>query len=251
MISAEQKNRAYVMPFVSFMGLMLLDWLAQVTGFKHDHPDMPWYRCHPEYVMMLLQCLVCLTMILYWKKCYEWNFSKGWILGIVVGLLGISLWILPTHLYTTLDLGGGSDPRWYKWLGLAPRDEGFDAKVFEGNTTLWWMAVIARFVRAVVVVALIEEIFWRGFLMRFLLKPDGNYWKVPFGVFHWRSYLVVTLAFTFVHDPVDWLSCIIFGSMMYWLAVKTKSLFACILAHGVANLAMGCYALSFGKFGLW
>ena len=108
-----------------------------------------------------------------------------------------------------------------------------------------------RFFRAVVVVALVEEIFWRGFLMRFLLNPDRDYWKVPFGKPAWISYIVVTLAFIMVHQPVDYLGALIFGSLMYWVAVRTKSLLACVVMHGVANLLMGWYAIEFGKFGLW
>jgi membrane protease YdiL (CAAX protease family) len=50
---------------------------------------------------------------------------------------------------------------------------------------------------------------------------------------------------------VDYLGALIFGSLMYWVAVRTKSLLACIVMHGVANLLMGWYALETGKFGLW
>lgn len=249
--SDEQKTRAHVIPFVIFMGLMLLDMLASMTGFTHDHPSMPWYRRHPEYVVMLLQIIICFPMFFYWRNCYEWNVKKGYLWGILAGAIGIAFWILPTHLYTALDLGKTPDPSWYEWFGLAPRDEGFDGAIFAENPTTWWIAVILRFFRAVIVVALVEEVFWRGFLMRFLLKMDGNYWKVPFGKKNVLSYCVVTCAFTLAHAPVDWLGCLIFGTIIYFLATQTKSLFACILAHGVANLIMGFYALHFAKYGLW
>ena len=85
----------------------------------------------------------------------------------------------------------------------------------------------------------------------FLLDPDRDYWKVPFGKPAWISYGVVTVAFMLVHQPVDYLGALIFGSIMYWVAVSTKSLMACIVMHGVANLLMGLYALHYGKYGLW
>ena len=81
--------------------------------------------------------------------------------------------------------------------------------------------------------------------MRFLLDPDRNYWKVPFGKPAWISYLVVTVAFMLVHQPVDYAGALVFGSLMYGVAVWTRSLMACVIMHGVANLLMGtvCIAL--------
>ena len=250
---AEKKTKAHVIPFCVFMGILMIDMFLEPLGFRLDNISQPWYRRRPEYLLMLIQLVVILPMFVYWRKYYDWNFRKGWLLAIVGGVVGIAIWIAPTHLYTALELGAaeGSDPSWYKWLGLAPRDEGFDARIFEEGSGVYWAAIVGRFVRAVVLVSLVEEVFWRGFLMRFLLKPDGNYWKVPFGQFSWKSYGVVTVLFMLVHAPVDWLGAFFFGSIMYYVAVKSKSLFACILMHGVANFLMGWYALASGKYGLW
>jgi uncharacterized protein len=255
MINNEIRNRAHVVPFFVFLGIMVLIQFAE-PFIGMDNKAQPWWRRRPEYLGMLLQIIVCLPMFIYWRKAYEWNFNKGWsaaCLGSVAGVVGIAIWILPTQLYTTLDLGSDStrDPRWYKYLGLAERKEGFDARIFEDSPFWYWTTILLRFVRAVIVVALVEEIFWRGFFTRFVMNPDGNYWKRPFGEFHWRSYCIVTPAFMAIHAPVDWLGAFFFGSMMYWLAVKSKSLFACIVMHAVANLLLGIYALAFEKYGLW
>jgi len=34
--------------------------------------------------------------------------------------------------------------------------------------------------------------------------------------FNWVSYAVVTLAFMFIHDKVDYFGAIIYGSLMYY-----------------------------------
>jgi len=250
---AEKKTRAHVIPFFVFMGIMMVDMLFEMTGFRLDNIAQPWYRRRPEYLLMLIQLMVVLPMLLYWRKYYEWNFRKGWLLAVIGGVVGIGIWIAPTHFYTAMELNakGGEDPSWYKWFGLAPRAEGFDAGIFEQGSSAYWVAIVGRFLRAVVLVSLVEEIFWRGFLMRFILRPDGNYWKVPFGEFSWMSYGVVTVAFMLVHAPLDWLGAFFFGSVMYYVAWKSKSLFACVLMHGVANLIMGWYAFAFEKYGLW
>ena len=103
----------------------------------------------------------------------------------------------------------------------------------------------------VLVVSIIEEVFWRGFLMRYILDRDGNYWNQPFGKFSLRSYIIVTLLFMFIHAPSDYVGAFIYGSITYYVAVKTKSLFACIVMHAAANLLLGCYVLKTGNFGYW
>lgn len=253
MTSLERKNYAHIVPFAAFMVIALVFQFAETFGLKLDNEAQPWFRRRPEYLMMLMQMAVCFPLLIHWRKEYEWNVNRGWVLGLIAGVVGISIWILPTHLYTALNLGieGVDDPAWYRYLGLAERSEGFDAAIFVESPTWYWTTIVLRFVRAALLVALIEEIFWRGFLMRFLLKSDGNYWKVPFGDFSWVSYCIVTVMFMAVHSSLDWLGAFAFGSIMFFVAVRTKSLFACIFMHFVANLLMGWYAFESKKFGLW
>jgi len=196
--------------------------------------------------------LVLFPLLYYWRKVFQWNVNRTWIWGAVAGVVGIALWILPSYIYTTFDLGSVEDiPVYYEWLGLADRSEGFDAKIFVDDPVYYWVAVVLRFVRAVILVSLVEEIFWRGFLMRYIIKPDGNFWKIPFGKFSWKSYFVTTTCFMLIHTPVDYLGAIAFGSIMYVVAVRTKSLFACIVMHALANFLMGVYAMCTGQYGLW
>ncbi len=111
--------------------------------------------------------------------------------------------------------------------------------------------MILRFVRLVVVVPLVEEIFWRGFLMRFVIADGRPFWQVPFGKHDWRSFGVTTVAFMLVHQKEDWLGALIFGGLMYFLCVRTKSLAACVGMHAVANLALGLYVMKTGQWGFW
>lgn len=247
------RTKAHVLPLAIFM-LLLMPY--QLTGWPEwNHPDAPWWRHFPEQWMYPLQSLIAIGLLLFFRKNYElkWHL-KPVLLGAAMGAIGIGLWILPTQLHTWLGLEGDQEGI-LKWLGVMPRTDGFNPQdlsdKFGGSQSVYWASLVMRFFRAVVVVSLVEEIFWRGFLMRFLLNPDRDYWKVPFGKPAWISYIVVTGAFMLAHAPVDYLGGLIFGSLMYWVAVRTKSLLACVVMHGVANLIMGWYALEFGKFGLW
>jgi len=243
---------AHVAPLAVFM-LLLVPY--QLTGWPEwNHPDAAWWRHYPTQWIYPIQSLIAIGLLLYFRKNYELKWSRHVWFGALMGAVGIGFWILPTQIHSWMGLEGKQEGI-LKYLGVMPRDEGFNpqdlADKFGGSQAAYWGSLIMRFFRAVIVVSLVEEIFWRGFLMRFLLDPDRNYWKVPFGKPAWISYLVVTGAFMLVHQPVDYLGAIIFGSLMYWVAVRTKSLMACVVMHGVANLIMGWYALHFAKYGLW
>lgn len=246
------KTYAYVVPLTAFM---VLNWVMQVideSGLKWSHSSAPWWRAFTEHWMLPIQSIVCIAILIFFWKQYSFRPFHGWWLGLLGGVVGITLWLLPTILYDYLGMTESSVGVW-KHFGLAPRLDGFDPGDMRGEfgEIGVWVSGFCRFIRAVVVVALVEEIFWRGFLMRYLIDPDGDYWKVPFGVAHWKSYLITTGAFILAHQPVDYLGALLFGTLMYGVAVRTKSLFACVLMHGVANLLMGIYALYFQKFGLW
>lgn len=242
-------TRAHVLPFFVFMGFLLL---LQFAGawLTWRHPDAPWWRRAPEQWVYPLQTMVCGVLLFLHRRYYDfrWN-TKGVLAGVLFGAFGIGIWLLPTtlhdHLGLTKDPGG-----WMGFLGVAARTKGFDPGIF-ASPAAWWAAVILRFIRAVFVVALVEEIFWRGFLMRFLLDWEGDWWRQPFGRPAWRSYLIVTALFIAAHGALDRPSAFVYGSLTYLLCVKTKSLGACVVMHATANLLMGLYIMAYGKYGLW
>lgn len=242
-------TRALVVPFAVFMGfLLVLQFAGSWVTWKH--PDAPWWRRAPEQWLYPIQALVAFGLLLRGWKYYDFRWSaKGVAAGIVCGAVGIGAWLLPTTLYDHWGLT--SDPEgWMGWLGIAGRKEGFDPGIFE-SPAAWWASVIFRFFRAVVVVALVEEIFWRGFLMRFVMDWEGSWWQQPFGRASWRSYLIVTGLFMLAHARIDYAGALVYGSLTYLLCVKSKSLGACVVMHATANLLMGLYIMAYGKYGLW
>ena len=159
------------------------------------------------------------------------------------GVVGIGFWILPTYLHGALGIEG--EEGWWNWLGVQERSDGFDpGEVFGEGSAAYWFSLVMRFVRAAVVVALVEEIFWRSFAMRLALDWDGDYWKQAFGKGSWLSYGVVTGLFVVAHAPVDYAGALIYRTMTYLLCVWSRNLGACVVMHSVANLLMGLYAVA-------
>ena len=248
---AAMKTLAHVLPLFVFLAVLLLLPLLEGVGFYVDNEDLyPWYRHAPEQWLYPVQAIIGIVLLFVYRRHYDFGPVHGIGIGLAVaaGLLGITLWLLPGLIFSI----EGMEEGWWKILGFTSRSEGFDPSDAGGSdSAYYWLSVGMRFVRMVVVVAFVEEIFWRGFLMRYLLDKDGDYWEQPFGKFSWLSFLVVTLLFMFAHSPSDYLGALVYGSLAYALAVKTKSLAACILMHAVANLVLGIYVMVTGQLGYW
>lgn len=245
----EELTRAHVFPFVAFMSFMLV---LMVLGYAIEwkHPDAPWWRQDPAQFVYPLQTLVALGFVIYYWRSYTFNWSLRWsLVGIVFGAVGIGFWLLPSMLYDAWGLTGKTDGL-LKTFGVTERNEGFDPGLFE-HPAAYWSSLVLRFFRAVIVVALVEEIFWRGFVMRFALDWEGDYWKQPFGRHRWISYLIVTGLFMTAHASIDYAGAFVYGSMTYFLCVWSKNLGACVVMHATANLLMGLYIMATGKYGLW
>ncbi len=222
------------------------DWNVVVHAQRH--------RCRVHNVKPLIDNInvadkvVLLCVLVCFRRQYDFRPFTGLALAALIGTLGIVIWIAPGFLFGFFEMNQSV----LKYLGFVHRLDGFNpSSVAAHNGSLYCAVVAMRFVRLVIVVPLAEEIFWRGFLMRYLTDPDGDFWQVPFGTHHWRSFVMVTAMFMLAHASVDYAPALVFGSLMYWLAVRTKSLSACVLAHAVANLILGVYVMVSQQWGYW
>jgi CAAX prenyl protease-like protein len=205
----------------------------------------PWYRQAPEHWLYPLQCVVVGAILLFFRRHYTLTPWRGSGLAAVLAIVGIAVWVLPSSFYRD------GQPGWLEWFGVALRTAGFNPDVFPPQSSAWWTTVALRFVRMVVIVPIMEELFWRGFLMRYVQAGDRPFTSVPFGQHSWLAFWVVTAAVVVVHNPPDYVGAFVWGALMYWLAVRTKSLGACITMHAIGNLALGLWVLKTAQWGFW
>jgi hypothetical protein len=107
--------------------------------------------------------------------------------------------------------------------------------------------VLFRMAGAVLIVPLMEELFWRSFLIRYII--DKNFENVPPGTFTWVSFLLTVVLFGFEHHYI--LAGMMAGVFYNLLLYRTRSLAQCVLSHAVTNLALGIYVVSTGKWQFW
>ena len=101
----------------------------------------------------------------------------------------------------------------------------------------------------IIVVPLVEEIFWRGFLLRYFVREDFH--NVPMGTFTWKSFSIVSVAFCFEHTMPDWPAALVTSVLYNWVAIRTRSLLACVVTHAVTNAGLACYILATKQWGFW
>jgi uncharacterized protein len=224
-ILARRKMMAFTLPMAVF--LLLLAWrslLRNVGG--------AFWLVSPEYWIYPAQTIFCGALLLWSWREYQFRAARQIVFTAAVALLVFTLWIAPQEL-----------------LGFAPRFDGFNPEVFFGRTTAYWTTIVFRFLRLVVAVPLVEEIFWRGFLLRYFINE--KFYAVPIGAFSWLSFAVVTVAFGFTHSRADWIAALITGALYNWVAYRTKSLTSCVLAHAITNLLLGLWIMKTRQWGFW
>lgn len=216
---------AYTVPMAVFFGALALVALLKKIGGG-------FWLASPEYWVYPLQALGCALLLWWFRREYNLPRPQGIIVTLAAAVAVFVLWIAPQA-----------------FLGFAPRLDGFNPEVFGDHPAAYWITVLLRFIRLVVVVPLVEEIFWRGFLLRYFVNE--RFTTVPFGTFSWFSFAAVTLGFALVHSSADWPAAAITGALYNYVAYRTKSLGSCVLAHAVTNLLLGLWIMQTRQWGFW
>ena len=165
---------------------------------------------------------VAMTLMYFWRQ-YDELRPRFSFLAVAVGLVAIVIWI-------------GIDSYYPKWGS---------AEVFDPSGKPVFIAF--RIIGAVVVVPVMEELFWRAFLIRWLVNPDFK--RVPVGTFTWSSFAITVALFGLEHN--QWLAGLICGALYNWLYYKRKNVFACVVAHAVSNAALAAWVLARGDWKFW
>jgi len=172
--------------------------------------------------------LVAASLLYYWDAYkQEIRFSFSW-LAVISGVVVFLIWVLTEGLY--------------------PRIGHSEFNPYELASGYAVYSVIAfRLIGASLVVPLAEELFWRSFALRFLIKSDFK--SVPLGKFSWFSFIFISLLFGFEHHR--WLVGIIAGMVYAGVLYRSKNLFVPILSHATTNFLLGLFVLSSHQWSFW
>lgn len=209
--TSRQDDLAYVLPMAVFL---LFTWAG-------GH----WKNFFvASYVLKTLAAAA--LIIFFWKRYTPIRWSHAW-LGVFVGVIGIVQWV------------GMEKGLLWLWKDYPrPPFEIFDPyKAFTTPFAFWGFTLI-RWAGATLMVPFMEELFWRDYLWRSFLSPN-DFKLAGVGERDWKVILFVAGLFATVH--IQWLTAFVWGLMIAWLLIRTRSLGACIIAHAVTNFLLGAY----------
>lgn len=219
----ERSNLSRILPFAAYMLFLAIeDFLGKVLGVSA--PDLRWV--YPVKVAVVLGLL-----IYFWKDYDELRTrlsAIGAVLGVVVGVVVFVIWI------------NASMP----WMVMG-KSEGFDPRGAGGG--LDWFFVVVRIAGAALIVPVMEELFFRSFLMRWLEKPDFR--SVAPEQIHWHYLLAVSAVFAIEHTL--WFAGLLAGLAYGYLYMYSRNLWAPVLAHAVTNGVLGVWVLQTENWKYW
>ena len=179
--------------------------------------------------------------------------------SLFIGILVFILWVAPEcrwlydhcrplsllyHRWLVMPLG--AYPEYFTpqtFPALSPDCSGLAFSPAEAG----WPLAIARLLGSAFVIAPAEELFFRGFLYRWI---QGRNWRaIDISKFDAHSFWIVVAVFAFEHDR--WLMGAVAGIAYGLLAIKCGGLRAAIVAHITTNLLLGIYVLVFSRYGFW
>jgi uncharacterized protein len=115
--------------------------------------------------------------------------------------------------------------------------------VLQSPGVLW-----PRILQAVVFVPILEELFWRAWLMRWMIS--AHFEKVPLGAYQAGAFWFTAVLFASEHGPY-WDVGLIAGIAYNWWMIRTRSLADCILAHAVTNACLCGYVVATHRWEYW
>lgn len=155
-------------------------------------------------------------------------------LAAITGIVVIFIWIAIDSSYVHLNqlMNKSSTP--------------FDPTTIQ--TPAWrWTFIAFRGAGHVLVVPVMEELFWRALLIRWLINEDFK--AVRIGAFSLMSFGVTVVLFGLEHN--QWLAgmiCCVLYNILYY---RTRSIVACVVAHTISNAILAGWVLVRGDWKFW
>lgn len=219
------------LPFALFMAFIGLDELLRFLG------EQGLFRLETTtlYYLYPLKVLAVGYLLYRFRARYaELNLRDLAHLPTTLAVCGVGLLVFVLWINMDWTLGSAGAPQGYNPL-LIP------------DSTVRSVMILFRVAGAVLVVPLMEELFWRSFLIRYIIDKDFD--TVPLGAFTWGSFLVTVTLFGLEHNYI--LAGVMAGVFYNLILYTTRSLAQCVLAHAVTNLALALYVLQSGEWRFW
>lgn len=213
---------ARILPFVVYLSFFLIGDVLGRLGV--DAASMRWlYAVKTAVVVALLAW--------FWRDYTELKTGLlsplALITAVAAGIVVFFLWINLHASWMVVGTSAGFDPR---TAGLID-----------------WPLVAVRIAGAALVVPVMEELFWRSFVLRWIDQPD--FLRLDPAQAGLRGFVISVVLFGFEHNL--WLAGIVAGVVYSVLFMRYRTLWSPIVAHAVTNGMLGAWVVMTGSWSYW
>lgn len=211
--AGDDGTTAYLAPFLVVLAT------AMVTGIFASELD--W----------LYPVRVIAAMAVLW--CFRRHYSNlGWSVSwraVAIGCVTFALWI------ALVPSSEASSPGWPAALASLP-----------AHWAAAWLAI--RVIGYTVTVPLVEELAFRGYLMRRLIREDFS--RLPVGLFTWSSFLLSSVLFGALHGG-SWIAGTLAGMTFAVALYQRRAIGDAVVAHATTNGLIAVYVFATGQWSVW
>ena len=219
----DRTNLYRIAPFGPYVFFMILEDVLLKFGWE------------PSELRMLYAVKITIVAGMLWamRSAYSelrWPGGAGlriWFSALVAGTVVFIAWINLTADWMVMGEAVGFDPR--------------------ENGEIDWFLVTVRIIGAALVVPVMEELFWRSFLMRWIEHP--NFLAVNPAQIGIKALGISAVLFALAHSL--WFAGLFAGMVYGLLYMRSKTLWLPILAHAVTNGILGVWIVATGNWGFW
>jgi CAAX prenyl protease-like protein len=186
-----------------------------------------------QWLVVGRAAVIGLVLLWFWRGYDELRLPKpaqpaDWLLAVAFGGAVFLAWIV-------LD---------QDWAVLS-RPTGYVPLAEDGSIDL--VHAVARLAGLALVVPVMEELFWRSLVLRWIERHDFQ--SVAPREVGWRAFAITTALFALEHER--WLAGALAGATYNWLYMRSGNLWVSIVAHMVTNGILGLWVLQTGNWEFW
>jgi hypothetical protein len=218
----EYATARYIAPFLVFIAFLALAPLVRLDA-RWDAPV--------RVTVLAVVCYVC------WPRELSLRPVRP-LLSVLIGIVVFFIWIAPDFF-----IPGYRQNALFSNSVLGHLHSSLRPSELQSSWVLAW-----RTIRAVLIVPIVEELFWRAWLMRWLINPDFQ--RVRLGTYAPLAFWATAILFASEHGPywdVGLITGIIYNAWM----IRTRSVADCILMHAITNGVLSWYVIATAQWQYW
>jgi uncharacterized protein len=214
---------AWAGPFAVFMALLVIMPMLDIA--------QPWDA-------LIRVIIIVASLFIFSRRVIDFR-APHWIGSVILGIAVFALWIAPDMLF-----GPGYRSHWLFENSITG---GLKSSLDPAERAMP-LVLVLRSIRAIILVPILEELFWRGFLPRWLQNQDFT--EVPLGRYTMFAFIATAILFASEHGPY-WEVGLLTGLVYNWWMMRTRSLGDLILTHAVTNACLSGFVVATGRWEYW